>query len=83
MPPTISVTQTVPIEQVERLGLLETLLANGIVPSKSEGRRLLKQGAIDVDGEPITSFDVELKVGSEIRVGKHQFLRIVGPDKQA
>jgi tyrosyl-tRNA synthetase len=66
---------------VERLGLLETLLEDGIVLSKSEGRRLLRQGAIDVDGEPITSFDVELKVGSQIRVGKHQFLRIVDTDK--
>ncbi len=72
---------TITVTQVERLGLLKTLLVAGVIPSKSEGRRLLKQGAIDVDGEPITSFDVELKVGSEIRVGKHQFLRIVDSDK--
>ena len=80
--PTLSSTKTVPIEQVERLGLLKTLLVAGIIPSKSEGRRLLQQGAIDVDGQPITSFEVELRVGSVIRVGKHQFLRIVDADKQ-
>jgi tyrosyl-tRNA synthetase len=81
-PPTVSVTQTAPIEQVQRLGLLKTLLVAAIVPSKSEGRRLLKQGAIDVDGQPITSFEVEFRVGSVIRVGKHRFLRIVDADKQ-
>ena len=82
LPPTLSSTKTAPIEQVERLGLLETLLFAGIVPSKSEGRRLLQQGAIDVDGQPITSFEVGLRVGTVIRVGKHQFLRIVDADKQ-
>jgi len=81
LPPTLSSTKTAPIEQVERLGLLKTLLVAGIIPSKSEGRRLLQQGAIDVDGQPITSFEVELRVGSEIRIGKHQFLRIVDADK--
>jgi len=74
--------QSVPLEQVERLGLLKTLLVARVVPSKSEGRRLLQQGAIDVDGQPITSFEVELRVGSEIRVGKHRFLRIVDADKR-
>ena len=82
MPPTISATQSVPLEQVERLGFLGTLLASGAIPSKSDGRRLLKEGAIDVDGQPVESFQVELKVGTVIRVGKHQFLRIVDADKQ-
>jgi tyrosyl-tRNA synthetase len=76
-----ALSPTISVEQVERLGLLKTLLVVRVVPSKSEGRRLLQQGAIDVDGQPITSFDVELKVGSLIRVGKHQFLRIVDADK--
>jgi tyrosyl-tRNA synthetase len=77
----LSATLNVPMERVERLGLLKTLLVAGIIPSKSEGRRLLQQGAIDVDGQPITSFEVELRVGTVIRVGKHQFLRIVDADK--
>jgi len=81
LPPTLTSTKAIPIEQAKQLGLLEVLLAAGIVPSRSEGRRLLRQRAIDVDGRPITSFDVELRVGSEIRVGKHQFLRIVDADR--
>ncbi len=60
-------------------GLLKDL---GVVPSVSEGRRLLRQGAIEVDGETVgvkTAF--KLRRGSIIRVGKHRFLRIVDADK--
>jgi len=78
----VSITLSVPMERVKRLGLLKTLLVAGLVPSKSEGRRLLQQGAIDMDGQPMTSFEVELRAGSVIRVGKHRFLRIVDADKQ-
>ncbi len=77
----MSITNTARVDQVRRLGLLETLLAVGAVPSKAEGRRLLQQGAIDVDGQAISSFDVSLREGSVIRVGKHRFVRIVDSDK--
>ena len=69
------------LEEASRMGLLDALCSLGVVPSKAEGRRLLRQGAIDIDGDPIASFDVELRVGSVIRVGKHRFLRIVDSDK--
>ena len=61
-------------------GLLKDL---GAVPSVSEGRRLLRQGAIEVDGERVgVKTAVKLRPGSIIRVGKHRFLRIVDSDKQ-
>jgi tyrosyl-tRNA synthetase len=60
-------------------GLLKDL---GVVPSVSEGRRLLRQGAIEVDGERVgVKTAVKLRRGSIIRVGKHRFLRIVDSDK--
>ena len=60
-------------------GLLKDL---GVVPSVSEGRRLLRQGAIEVDGERVAvKTAVKLRPGSIIRVGKHRFLRIVASDK--
>jgi tyrosyl-tRNA synthetase len=77
----IRLTSDLPIEQAERLGLLKALVVARAIPSKSEGRRLLRQGAIDIDGKPISSFDVQLRVGSLIRVGKHRFVRIVDSDK--
>jgi tyrosyl-tRNA synthetase len=79
----VSVAQTVPLGQVEGAGLLDTLLTVGVISSKGEGRRLLREGAIDVDGRPIASFQVALQVGSVIRIGKHRFLRIVDADKHS
>ena len=74
--------QTISMEDAMHVGLLEALVGAGAVPSKAEGRRLLRQGAIDVDGKAIGSFDVKLRAGSLIRVGKHRFLRIVDSDKK-
>ena len=60
-------------------GLLKDL---GVVPSVSEGRRLLRQGAIEVDGRRVgVKTAVKLRRGSILRVGKHRFLRIVDADK--
>ncbi len=58
------------------------LVHSGLVPSLSEAKRLMKQGAIELDGEKITNNAVSLSAGSLIRVGKHRFLRIVGAYKQ-
>jgi tyrosyl-tRNA synthetase len=73
---------TITAMRVQHVGLLQALVSAQVVSSKSEGRRLLREGAIDIDGRPITSFDVDLRVGSLVRVGKHRFLRIVDADKQ-
>jgi tyrosyl-tRNA synthetase len=57
--------------------ILGILVEARAVASASEGRRLIKQGAVDVDGKVVTSPDGQVFVGSVIRVGKHRFLRIV------
>ena len=50
----------------------------GVVPSVSEGRRLLRQGAVEINGEKVGAKTlVKLRSGATIRVGKHRFLRIV------
>jgi tyrosyl-tRNA synthetase len=74
----------VPISSLESYGndLMALLLDRGLVQSKGEARRLMKQGAIDVDGRPITDFDIPFQTGMVVRVGKHRFLRIVDADKQ-
>jgi tyrosyl-tRNA synthetase len=54
----------------------------GVVPSTSEARRLISQGAVEIDGQRVASEGaVSLRAGSIIRVGRHRFLRIV--DKQS
>jgi hypothetical protein len=48
----------------------------------SEARRLIKSGAVEVDGVGVhTSDDFALIDGLTFRVGKHRFLRIVDSDR--
>ena len=67
---------------VARLDVTLVIVEAGLVPSRAEARRLLQQGALSLDGEPVTSREVEVRPGSVIRVGKHRFLRIVGADRE-
>ena len=47
-------------EDLER-SLLEILLAGGVFPSKSEGRRNMQQGGVSIDDVKITDIDHKLK----------------------
>ncbi len=58
------------------------LLEAGLVKSRSEARRLLAQGAIEVDGEKVSTDKVTLNDGSVIKVGKRGFLRMVDSAKR-
>jgi len=60
--------------------LLDALVSAGVIASKSEARRLLKQGAIELDGATVDAFDQRVAHGSVVRVGKHRFVRFVGAD---
>jgi len=68
--------------------LVDILLDNGLVSSKSEFRRLLSQKGIKVDSQTITNLDYKIqplaasrvrgqaKTGVTIQVGKRQFLKV-------
>lgn len=63
-------------------GLKATLTAalteSGLTKSRSEARRLLSQGAIEIDGKTVTE-DLEMaqiKKGSIVKVGKRRFAKI-------
>jgi len=62
-----------PSDAVDMPGLLK---AAGLVASRSEAKRLLQEGAIEVDGVVVKALKCPLKPGSIIRVGKARFLRI-------
>ena len=49
----------------------------GLVSSSSEGIRLIKQGAVKIDGERITDSDLKMKRGEShlLQVGKHRFIK--------
>ena len=52
---------------------------SGLVESTSESRRLLKQGAVSIDGEKVTdaNYEAPLDAPFVIKVGKRRFIRIV------
>jgi len=50
-------TEISPEDLSSGINILDLLLKTGLVPSKSEGRRLVQQGGIYVDEEPVSSFD--------------------------
>ena len=58
--------------------LVKVLVATGYVATNSEARRMIQQGAVDVDGHRVSDANAALPVGSHmIRVGKRQFKRVV------
>ena len=55
------------------------LLADaGLVSSNSEGRRMIAQGAVRIDGEPLDEETVDRPslVGRVAQVGKRRFVRL-------
>ncbi len=66
-----------------KIGLLDIMVAAGLVPSKGEGRRLVQQGGVSVDDEKVTdptcSFTKDRLSGDGIVIkkGKKIFHRIV------
>jgi len=77
---TIALRAKVEIEV--RRDITSLLVEAGLAKSRSEANRLLAQGAIEVDGEKVSTSLVSLKDGSIIKVGKRRFLRMVDSAKR-
>jgi len=58
------------------------LFEAGLVKSRSEARRLLAQGAIEVDGVKVSTEHMTMNDGSVIKVGKRGFLKMVDSMKR-
>lgn len=56
--------------------LLDVMVSQKLVSSRSEGRRLIDQQGVKIDGETVDDFATELQDGNVIQVGKRRFLRI-------
>ncbi len=59
--------------------MLDLLTSSGLARSRGEGRRLLSQGAVSLDGERVIQ-DVAVAApadGAVLKVGKRRFLRVV------
>lgn len=56
--------------------VLEVMEAGGLISSRSEGRRLLKQNGVSFDGEKITDPFAEFPGKGVLKVGKRRFLKV-------
>ncbi|MBI3610123.1 MAG: tyrosine--tRNA ligase [Nitrospirae bacterium] len=73
-----------PAQQAARIDIesgadvVQVLVKVGMAKSKSEARRLIQQGAVDVDGRRITDINHTLSLGKtyQIKVGKKQFASV-------
>ncbi|MCH7782948.1 tyrosine--tRNA ligase [candidate division KSB1 bacterium] len=59
--------------------IIKLLSIAGLIQSNGEGRRLIKQGAVSVNGEKIGNDDIEITIenGAVLKVGKRKFKKIV------
>ena len=61
--------------------IIDLLYEAEIVKSKGEGRRLIQQGGVRVDGETVTDIEQLITAASDaeqiIQVGKRKFLRVI------
>ncbi|PWH14559.1 MAG: tyrosine--tRNA ligase [Anaerolineae bacterium] len=56
--------------------VLDVLLATGMVASKSEGRRMIEQHGVRLDGDVLNKFDALFPHPGVLQVGKRRFVRI-------
>ena len=55
--------------------LVDILVSAGVAPSKNEARRLIKQGAVSFEGQPLADENWPAVPGV-LKVGKRRFLRL-------
>ena len=69
------------LDPAESQALPALLTAAGLVTSRSEARRMLRQGAVRVNGEKVLDevVSTELLAGGVLQVGKRRFIRLVPP----
>ncbi len=70
------------VRPVGKWKIARLLVEVDLAPSMSEARRLVEQGGVRVEGEPVTKQDFEIEVTSQrdflLQVGKRRFLRVRG-----
>jgi len=60
------------------VNIIDLLVDSQLVTSRSEAKRLIEQGAVDINNSPISNIQspISLKNGSIIKVGKRKFVKI-------
>jgi len=58
------------------------LVSTAQVTSLSEGKRLIDQGAVEIDGKKITHYKEQVGDGCIIKAGKRRYVRVIKADKE-
>ena len=71
--------QEMPIYKIKgaNLSIIDILLESGLVDSKNEARRLIKQGGIYLDGEKVDQEEKIINKEGILKVGKRRFLKLI------
>jgi tyrosyl-tRNA synthetase len=56
--------------------VLDVLVTAGLAASKSEGRRLVEQKGVKLDGKALEKFDEAFPHPGVLQVGKRRFVRV-------
>jgi len=68
-------------EPGQEVGLLNLMREADLTDSNSEGRRLIEQGAVSIDGDEVTDTGLYIDVSTEtpflLKVGKRRYARVV------
>ncbi|HRY62325.1 MAG TPA: tyrosine--tRNA ligase [Candidatus Paceibacterota bacterium] len=58
--------------------LADVLVVRGFVKSKSDFRRLVEEGAVTIDGEKISDFQIKIeKTNVVLKIGKKRFIKLI------
>ncbi len=70
---------TIELKIKDNIGIIDFLIASTLFTSKSEARRMVEQGGIQINGKKITDWKSELDLAKEflIQKGKKTFLRVI------
>ena len=60
----------------------DVLVGASVARSRSEAKRLISQGAVEVDGRNVNTEHVEIHEGSIIKVGRRRFIKLVDSSKK-
>ncbi|HXK45352.1 MAG TPA: tyrosine--tRNA ligase, partial [bacterium] len=76
--------EEIPVVEIEakkfgghKANIVEILFVAGLVPSKSEAKRMIQQSAVKIDGKTISDINAEIEInGKIVKVGKRKFAKI-------
>tara|TARA_S200000501_G_C20872196_1_gene764836 strand:- start:3941 stop:5152 length:1212 start_codon:yes stop_codon:yes gene_type:complete len=75
-----NIPQDIPIYSLNEEDLIVNIIfVSGMLKSKGEARRMIKQGAVKIDGDTVNDIYENVKPGPEriLKVGKRRFLKII------